>query len=197
MGSSSKDFDNPTATTLTPLNFIKPYNSSGVIEEKIMSENTSEREHPFHRQLSRIMTPLLDADSGHSSAIITDCLSSALISTSLVLASISKVKKRITPGNPSDCTPAKRNRGDHTISPPRSSRSAPRKITDPGSTLDSKSDANKIVFGMSQKTQKSSADRYRERNSRRKQFFGSKLERVVELLKLYRLQQLEKAKVSF
>ena len=197
MGNSSKDYVNPNSMSSTPLTFVKPSHSSGVIEERRLSESISEREHPLHRELNRIMTPLLDADSGHSSAIITDCLSSALISTSLVLASISKVKKRILPaGNSSDCIPAKRSRGNHPVTPPRSSRSALRNVADPESSLCLKSDAIKSVLSMSLKTQKSSADRYRERNSRRKQFFGRKLERVVELLKQYRLLQLEKVSTT-
>lgn len=197
MGNSSKDYVNSTSRTSIPPTLVKPFHSSGDVEEKRLSESISEREHPLHRELNRIITPLLDADGGHSSAIITDCLSSALISTSLVLASISKVKKRISPvGNSSDSIPAKRSRANHPVTPPRSSRSALRKVADPESSLCLKSDAIKSVLSMSLKTQKSSADRYRERNSRRKQFFGRKLERVVELLKQYRLLQLEKVSTT-
>jgi hypothetical protein len=119
---------------------------------------------------------------------IKDDLANALLTSSLVLHSVTHSKKRLLA---SDSNNAKHKRG--VLLPPSSKASniEPNENSCSHESLKS----NTIIdsdSGRSQsssptpKIRKSSAERYRQRNHRRKQFFGDKLVRVVELLEKYR-----------
>ena len=108
-------------------------------------------------------------------------LSNALLSSSLVLGSLSKSKKDSRKSEcPSTSTQElpKRKR----LLPPTASKnnveSTPLPLVNPPQLLDLSSHI---------KERKSSSERYRQRNHRRKQFFDSKLVKVVDLLQKYRL----------
>ena len=118
--------------------------------------------------------------SNHSH--INEDLSNALLSSSLVLGSLSKSKKE---SRKSECLSAstqelpKRKR--LILSPTKSNNhveSTPLPLVNQPQVADQ---PNHI------KERKSSAERYRQRNHRRKQFFDSKLVKVVDLLQKYRL----------
>ena len=127
----------------------------------------------------------------------TDDLSNAVMSASLVLASVSRPKKRLLSNvvcEASKDTSVKRRRGptpsstkadtnqDMASSSSASSSSlAPKSFSTDAPTIIPPHSSNHL------KNLKSSADRYRERNVRRKQFFGNKLMKVVDLLRKYRL----------
>jgi hypothetical protein len=119
---------------------------------------------------------------------IKEDLANALITSSLVLHSVTHSKKRPLV---SDSNNAKHKRG--VLLPPSSKVS---KLEPNVDTCNHKSlKSNTIIRSdgvqnqspaITPKMRKSSAERYRQRNHRRKQFFGDKLVRVVELLEKYR-----------
>ena len=113
---------------------------------------------------------------------INEDLSNALLSSSLVLGSLSKSRKD---SRRSECLSTsmqelpKRKRP--ILSPTKSNNyleSTPLPLVNPSQVLD-------LPYQI--KERKSSAERYRQRNHRRKQFFDSKLVKVVDLLQKYRL----------
>lgn len=119
---------------------------------------------------------------------IKEDLANALMTSSLVLQSVTHSKKRPFV---SDSNNAKHKRG--VLLPPSSKVS---KLEPNVDTCNHKSlKSNTIIRSdgvqnqspaVTPKIRKSSAERYRQRNHRRKQFFGDKLVRVVELLEKYR-----------
>lgn len=120
---------------------------------------------------------------------INEDLSNALLSSSLVLGSLSKSRKD---SRRSEClstsTQELPKRKRPILSPTKSNNyleSTPLTLVNPPQALDL---PNHI------KERKSSTERYRQRNHRRKQFFDSKLVKVVDLLQKYRLMM--SAKVS-
>ena len=133
--------------------------------------------------------PLLLVNDIHGGCteVITEDLSNALLSTTLVLASVSKSKKWPLLNTISDVNiPAKRRRNSSTSL--RCEAETPVKQEgDRGGEI-SNSSCNREVRDLpAEKKRKSNADRYRERNSRRKQFFGNKLVRLIDLLRKYKL----------
>ena len=133
--------------------------------------------------------PLLPANdvNGGCGETITEDLSNALLSTSLVLASVSKSKKwPLLNTNSNVKNPLKRRRS------PSSLMQCDNKISTfkDGSqvvNIRNKFSAREDKDFPSEKKRKSNADRYRERNFRRKQFFGNKLVRLIDLLKKYKV----------
>lgn len=147
-------------------------------------------------EYNKNLCPVRKANCGGCSEEISDDLSNALISSSLVLASVSKTKKRISP---TTCDSNLKRRRVVTSSELTLETSAVTLAPSPKSFasekgLGNKAYVNKNMLSSIQKTSKSSSDRYRERNSRRKHFFENKLGKVVELLKQYRLKILLKVK---
>lgn len=147
-------------------------------------------------EYNKIICPVRKSSGSSCSDEISDDLSNALISSSLVLASVSKTKKRISP---TTCDSSHKRRRVIVSSEPTLETSAPILASSLKCSASEKSLSNKVYMNKNmpsstQKTTKSSSDRYRERNSRRKHFFENKLGKVVELLKQYRLRILLKVK---
>ena len=113
---------------------------------------------------------------------ITEDFSNALLSSSLVLGSLSKSKKYPRKSEcPGTSTHELPKRKRLILSPTKYNNyleSTPLPFVNPAQVLDL---SNHI------KERKSSAERYRQRNHRRKQFFDSKLVKVVDLLQKYRI----------
>ena len=125
--------------------------------------------------------------NGGCGETITEDLSNALLSTSLVLASVSKSKKwPLLNTNSNVNSSIKRRRSasslmqcDNKISTSQDGS----RVVNIGNKFSDREDKD----FPSEKKRKSNADRYRERNFRRKQFFGNKLVRLIDLLKKYKV----------
>jgi hypothetical protein len=145
-------------------------------------------------EYNKIVCPVRKANS--CSDEMSDDLSNALISSSLVLASVSKTKKRISPAS---CDSSHKRRrivvsSESPLETSAATLASSVKCSASEKGVGNKIYVNKNMLSSTQKTTKSSSDRYRERNSRRKHFFENKLGKVVELLKQYRLRILLKVK---
>jgi hypothetical protein len=145
-------------------------------------------------EYNKIACPVRKANSNSCSDEMSDDLSNALISSSLVLASVSKTKKRISL---SSCDSSHKRRrmvvsSESTLETSVATIASSAKCSASEKGLGNKIYVNKNMLSSTQKATKSSSDRYRERNSRRKHFFENKLGKVVELLKQYRLRILLK-----
>lgn len=119
---------------------------------------------------------------------VNEDLSNALLSSSLVLNSLSKSRKefgdRENRHAPSGGN-LKRKRG--ILLPPSSKvplMKSDKVHGDSAPTVDQETD--EMELSPRSKGRRSSAERYRQRNHRRKQTFGNKLVRVVQLLEQYR-----------
>lgn len=133
--------------------------------------------------------PLLLVNDNHGGCAetITEDLSNALLSTSLVLASVSKSKKWPLLSTNSDVNiPPKRRRNSST-SLRREAETPVIQEGDRAGEIANNSYNREVRDLPAEKKRKSNADRYRERNSRRKQFFGNKLVRLIDLLRQYKL----------
>lgn len=141
-------------------------------------------------ECNKVICPLRNTTRIGCSDEIGDDLSNAFISSTLVLASVTKTKKRLSL---TTCDSShKRRRVVHSTEPTLETSAATLalslKCSASEKVLGNKVFVSKNVLSSTQKTPKSSSDRYRERNSRRKHFFENKLGKVVELLKQYRLR---------
>lgn len=118
--------------------------------------------------------------SNHSH--MNEDLSNALLSSSLVLGSLSKSKKDPRKSECPSTSTQEFPKRKRLLLPSTSSKNNVElthlPLVNPTQVLDL---SNHI------KERKSSAERYRQRNHRRKQFFDSKLVKVVDLLQKYRL----------
>ena len=128
---------------------------------------------------------------------VNEDLSNALLSSSLVLNSLSKSRKEFGDRDnrhASSGSNLKRKRG--ILLPPSSKiplMKPDKVLCDSTPTADL--DMDEMELSPRSKGRRSSAERYRQRNHRRKQTFGNKLVRVVQLLEQYR--QMVNSKVSF
>lgn len=118
--------------------------------------------------------------SNHSH--LNEDLSNALLSSSLVLGSLSKSKKDPRKSECPSTSTQELPKRKRLLLPSTTSKNTVESthlpLVNPPQVLDL---SNHI------KERKSSAERYRQRNHRRKQFFDSKLVKVVDLLQKYRL----------
>jgi hypothetical protein len=172
-------------------------------DEKEKNERASKHEKLLPQKIlkrpaeyNKIVCPVRKANSSSCSDEMSDDLSNALISSSLVLASVSKTKKRISPAS---CDSSNKRRrivvsSESPLETSAATLTSSVKCSASEKGVGNKIYVNKNMLSSTQKTTKSSSDRYRERNSRRKHFFENKLGKVVELLKQYRLRILLKVK---
>lgn len=160
------------------------------------------------QKCSEMLYPLLNGDCSNGQSGLNEDLSNALLSSSLVLGSLSKSKKclksemndqnsNLTSQNLSTL---KRKRG--VLLPPSSRVSSPSELRNNEVTPSVSSTASRKTEDPNSKTpalkvRKNSAERYRQRNHRRKQILGSKLIRFVELLKRYRAMMAAEVSKSY
>lgn len=189
-----KDFIGNTRHYCTDLNYgnqnLWPEVLSEEMLESVFKSQQNDVEKSTRRRADKIaistmsiggfsnMRDVRPSDHSH----INEDLSNALLSSSLVLGSLSKSRKD---SRRSEClstsTQELPKRKRPILSPTKSNNyleSTPLPLVNPSQVPDL---PNQI------KERKSSAERYRQRNHRRKQFFDSKLVKVVDLLQKYRL----------
>lgn len=180
---------------------LRPIQRHG--DEREKNDCTSKHEQLLPQKLVKLpieynknICPARKANCSGCSDEISDDLSNALITSSLVLASVSKTKKRISPATCDSNLKRRRvvTSSEFTLETSAVTLASSPKCYASEKGLGNKAYVNKNMLSSTQKTTKSSSDRYRERNSRRKHFFENKLGKVVELLKQYRLRILLKVK---
>jgi hypothetical protein len=138
-----------------------------------------------------------ESSSSRNLEKVNEDLSNALLSSSLVLNSLSKSRKEFGDRDNRHASSGgnlKRKRG--ILLPPSSKVPLIKSEKAPGDSMPTADlDTDEMELSPRSKGRRSSAERYRQRNHRRKQTFGNKLVRVVQLLEQYR--QMVNVNVSF